>query len=221
MSRPLFSGLFAAALLLGGCQSEIDNKPAAQVAPAPAPAAAPPPAAEPPPAPAPSGPTTAATFSNEGSKIEWIGAKITKDHLGGFHAFTGTAELVGDQVVKARVEIQLDSVFTDSEKLVGHLKSPDFFDVARFATATFETSAITAGGTGGSHTVTGTLDLHGVKKEVTFPATITAADGKTNVKAEFTINRKDWDISYPGKPDDLIKDDVLIRLDVNLAAQAG
>jgi len=63
--------------------------------------------------------------------------------------------------------------------------------------------------------VTGNLELHGVTKSITFPATITVQGDTVAVKAEFAINRKDFGIVYPGKPDDLIKDDVLLRLNIS------
>ena len=67
-------------------------------------------------------------------------------------------------------------------------------------------TAITAGGAdGASHTVTGTLDFHGVKKEIGFPATVTMAEGAATIAAEFVLNRQDFGISYPGRKDDLIK----------------
>jgi polyisoprenoid-binding protein YceI len=105
---------------------------------------------------------------------------------------------------------------------VGHLKSPDFFDVAQFPTATFTSTAIKAGAEGGAtHTVTGTLDLHGVKKSITFPATIAVGADTVSVKSEFAINRKDFNIVYPGKPDDLIKDEVLLKLDIAAKPQGS
>ena len=64
--------------------------------------------------------------------------------------------------------------------------------------------------------VSGILDFHGVQKEITFPATITVTEGTASLKAEFAMNRKDFSVEYPGRPDDLIKDDVLIKLDFNL-----
>jgi polyisoprenoid-binding protein YceI len=87
--------------------------------------------------------------------------------------------------------------------------------VATYPTATFTSTAITAGGEkGATHTVTGTLDLHGVKKSITFPATISVSPEAVTVKAEFALNRKDFNIVYPGKPDDLIRDEVVLKLDV-------
>ena len=52
----------------------------------------------------------------------------------------------------------------------------------------------------------------GVTKAITFPARITATNEGADVEAKFGINRKDFAIVYPGMPDDLIKDEVLIDL---------
>ena len=62
--------------------------------------------------------------------------------------------------------------------------------------------------------VTGELDMRGVKKEITFPATITLTPENVAVKSEFSVNRKNFGIAYAGKADDLIRDDVLIQLDI-------
>jgi len=58
--------------------------------------------------------------------------------------------------------------------------------------------------------------LHGVKKAISFPASIQIAPDKVSVHAEFAINRKDWGLVYPGKADDLIKDGVVIRLSLDV-----
>lgn len=156
-------------------------------------------------------------FSNDGSKVEYTGAKVTGKHPGGFDKFTGTVSLLDNAVEKSSVsvEIDTDSLTSDNDKLTGHLKSPDFFDVAKFPKARFSSTAIKAGGEGGaSHTITGNLDLHGVTKSITFPATIRVTAEGVEVDAEFAINRKDFGIVYPGMPDDLIKDDVAIKLTI-------
>src|SRR5690606_4136447 len=112
-----------------------------------------------------------------------------------------------------KVEIDMGSVQVEPEKLEGHLKSPDFFDVEKHPKATFESTAVKAGGAGGAtHTVTGNLTLHGVTRSISFPASIQVNGDTITVNAEFAINRKDFGIVYPGMPDDLIKDDVLIQL---------
>jgi polyisoprenoid-binding protein YceI len=168
--------------------------------------------------------TTAATagakelkFSEADSKLSWVGAKVTNKHDGGFDKFSGTVSAVDNDPTKSSVTVDIDlaSVRADDAKLVGHLKTADFFDVAKFPKAKFTSTSIKAGGAdGATHTVTGNLDLHGVTKAITFPATIKLDGDTATVKAEFGMNRKDFSIVYTGKADDLIKDDVLIKLDI-------
>ncbi|MCB9781241.1 MAG: YceI family protein [Alphaproteobacteria bacterium] len=200
-----------AALALTACESELDDKTAAEVtpvteaAPADAPVAAP---AE----------ARTVSFDGASSKLEWVGAKVTRDHKGGFKDFRGTAKLAGDRLSDIDVEIDTASVFSDSDKLTGHLKDADFFDVAQFATATFKSSAVEpAQGDGGTHKITGVLDFHGVENQLTFPADIQfMPDGSAKLAAEFTIDRQEWGVMYPGKAEDLIKNEVLVKLDVVL-----
>ena len=211
-----------AAAVLTACPDPAKDKPKADVAAAPAaPKPAPVKPAEPP-AP-PSLPGVQYRFSEAGSTLGWVGAKVTASHPGSFQKFSGAIGLADNDIAKSGVFVAIEtaSITTgDSPKLVGHLKSPDFFDVEKFPFATFTSTAIKAGGEGGaSHTVTGTLDLHGVQKSVTFPATITASAEAVTVKAEFSINRKDFNIVYPGKPDDLIRDEVLLKLDISAKPQ--
>jgi polyisoprenoid-binding protein YceI len=163
------------------------------------------------------------TFSQEGSKLEWVGAKVTGKHDGGFKTFSGTVRVPDGKIENGTVtvDIHTDSIFSDTEKLTGHLKSPDFFDTAKFPKARFTSTSIKPGGeAGATHTVTGNLDLHGVTKSITFPATIRQSDGEVTVEAEFGLNRKDFGILYTGKADDLVKDDVLIKLDLHARARS-
>lgn len=156
-------------------------------------------------------------FDQSTSKVEWVGSKVTGKHDGGFKTFKGTVDLVDQAPEKSSVTVEIDtsSLFSDSEKLDSHLKSPDFFDVAKFSTATFTSTEVTKGGDkGASHTIKGNLTLHGVTKGIAFPATIKTTPTGVDVDAEFAINRKDFGIVYAGKPDDLIRDDVVIKLTI-------
>ena len=60
----------------------------------------------------------------------------------------------------------------------------------------------------------GTLDLHGVQKEVLIPVKAAQSADGVRTTSEFTINRHDWGISYKGAADDLIRDNVLMKLDL-------
>ena len=157
----------------------------------------------------------------EESRIEFVGSKVTGSHDGGFNQFTGEITLVDNDPLSSRLSLTIDttSLWADSEKLAGHLKSPDFFDVATFGAATFEMTGIS--GEAGVFTVTGNLDLHGVTKSISFPANITVGDQEITATAEFSIKRFDFGIVYPGKTDDLIREEVLIRFDLKATPAVG
>ena len=161
---------------------------------------------------------TALPITPENSKIEFTGSKVTGKHDGGFKQFSGTIDLANNKPEdsKVSVEIDMNSLFTDAEDLTKHLKTADFFDVEKYPKSSFVSTKIVADAAKGAnnYTVTGDLEMHGTKKEVTFPATITVNDSAVEVKSEFAINRKDFQILYAGKADDLIRDDVVFRLDL-------
>jgi len=155
------------------------------------------------------------SITPENSKVEFVGAKVTGSHNGSFKQFSGQIDYAG-QPEKSRVQITIDtsSLDTDTPDLTKHLKTADFFDVAKYPQATFESTEIKPTGEAGKYTVTGNLQLHGVTKSITFPAVINVAAGVISVQASFAINRKDFGINYAGAADNLIRDDVLLKLDV-------
>lgn len=155
--------------------------------------------------------------SATGTKISWTGSKVTGKHEGGFGDVKGTIRLVDGAPEKSSVHVEIEaaSITSDTERLTGHLKSPDFFDVGQFAKISFDSTAVKPGGDkGASHTVTGNLTLHGVTKSLTFPATVQVQGESVTVEAEFSLNRRDFGLTYPGKKDDLIRDDVVVKLSV-------
>jgi len=196
-------------LTLGALATACDNDPSAdKVKAVSAPATAQP-------APAAKPGAVKYQFDSQNSSLAFVGAKLTGKHEGSFQTFSGDVQLVDHAPEKSSVKVSVDmaSVQVEPAKLEGHLKSPDFFDVAKYPQASVESTAIKAGGAqGATHTVTGNLTLHGVTRSISFPATIQVNGDSLSVKAEFAINRKDFGIVYPGMPDDLIQDDVLIQL---------
>jgi polyisoprenoid-binding protein YceI len=166
-------------------------------------------------APAPSAASQTLALDTTRSKLQFVGAKVTGDHRGTFQQYAGNLTLNADGSVSTlAIEVQTASLAIEPEKLLGHLKSADFFEVERFPVARFALNQFTpqAGEAGATHRVGGELELHGVRKQIEFPATVAFAEGEISASALFTINRKDFGIVYPGKPDDLIKDDVLLDL---------
>jgi len=113
----------------------------------------------------------------------------------------------------------MDSTWSDAEKLTGHLKAPDFFDVENHATAKFEVTAFTKKSES-EYELSGNLTLRGTTRNITFPTQVAVAGDSVNVKAEFDINRQDFGIAYAGKKDDLIRDAVIIRFDLTAEPKA-
>lgn len=161
---------------------------------------------------APASSSKAYTIRSE-STVGFIGSKVTGSHNGGFKNFAGTISVDAGKISGTpEIKIGMKSIWTDTDRLTGHLRSPDFFDVEKFPVSTFSITAIE--GTGPTNKITGNLEMHGVTKAISFPATVQVADDAVTVKAVFAINRKQWNINYPGKPNDLIRDNVVVKLDL-------
>ncbi|MDI3282853.1 YceI family protein [Polyangium sp. 15x6] len=206
-----------ALLSLAACEDPAKDKPKATVAPASS-------------AQADAKPANAAAVQETlavdaaGSTVGFIGSKVTGKHEGKFEKMAGKITLADGKAEGGKIsfEVETASVKTDAEDLDKHLKNADFFDVEKFPKSTFTSTEIKAGGTNGAtHTVTGDLDLHGVKKSITFPVTITITPDAATGTAEFSINRKDFNITIAGKPDDLIRDDVLLKLTLKAPRKKG
>jgi polyisoprenoid-binding protein YceI len=220
----LMGVVFPMFLLLGGLACDGDSPSAPEESTAPAAASA-----EPPPPPAdvdvalpalPEGPQVAVQL--DGSSIQFTGAKITGSHDGGFDAFTGSIVMDGEQVSAASFTIDMNSTNSDHPKLTKHLKSKDFFHTEKYPQAQFVSVKVEAQENPGAvtHKIDGVLSMHGKTRPLAFPATVTVGESATTVTASFDINRQNWGVAYPGKPDDLIKDDVQIRLNLSFPTQA-
>jgi len=208
--RLLLISLFVVSLLTFACSDPAANKPKATVAGAqPESSAAKPAAVE------------TLVISPENSKIDFTASKVTRSHEGSFKQFSGKIELAANDIPASRVAIDIDtgSVETDTPDLTAHLKTPDFFDVAKFPKATFTSTKIERDSSSNAYVVTGNLNLHGQSKSITFPATIEVTPDSATMNAEFAINRKDFGIVYAGKADDLIRDSVVLKLNVKTSRQ--
>lgn len=162
------------------------------------------------------------TFAIDGetSKIGWFGARVAGSHNGGFKSFNGTLTVNDGAIAHAKIEIDMATIWSDTEKLTGHLKSADFFEVETYPTAVFEASDFAkVESDSATHQVTGNLTMHGVTKGVSFPANVEIMEGGVKASANFIIDRQQWNVSYAGKPDDLIKDEVRITLEIVAMAE--
>ncbi|WP_291272663.1 YceI family protein [Geothrix sp.] len=101
-------------------------------------------------------------------KVSHLLAKVS----GRFTKFEGTIKVDTADISKSSVEVVIDaaSLTTDNEARDKHLKSADFFDVAKYPTLAFKSTAVKEVAKGKLE-VTGDFTLHGVTKRITFPIT--------------------------------------------------
>ena len=136
-------------------------------------------------------------------------AAFTVRHLmvsnvrGEFRKLVGSLQFDAKDPSKSSVAVSIDaaSIDTRDEKRDAHLKSPDFFDVAKTPKLTFKSTKIEKGGAG--YHVTGDLSMHGVTRSVILDVEGPTAPMKTpwgteamGLSGTTTINRKDFGLVY-------------------------
>jgi polyisoprenoid-binding protein YceI len=152
------------------------------------------------------------------STITWTGSKPTGKHTGTFKIKDGSLSVKDGTLTGGTFSIDITSLnnedlAADAEskgKLEGHLKSPDFFDVAKYPAAKFEITGIEVNTDSTkkefTHTIKGNLTLKDSTKNVAIPAMVTI-DAKTlTATADFSIDRTQWGMNYkgPDNPQDWI-----------------
>ncbi|MFZ1530238.1 MAG: YceI family protein [Ferruginibacter sp.] len=173
--------------------------------------------------------------ADSSSTVTWTGTKPTGQHTGTFKLKEGSLIVKDNALTGGSFVIDINSLnntdmASDAEnkgKLEGHLKSPDFFDAAKFPTAKFEITAVeafTADSTtvmkDATHTIKGNLTLKDSTKNISFPARVTVDAATASAVADFKIDRTLWGMNYkgPNNPQDwVISKDVNIRLSVSAA----
>jgi polyisoprenoid-binding protein YceI len=162
--------------------------------------------------------------AHSGAQFQVIHLGITKVD-GVLGPITGTIHMDDKDVTKSTVEVSIDvtQISTQNAQRDGHLKSPDFFDVAKFPTATFKSTKVEKAGKG-KLKVTGDLTMHGITKPVTLAVDGPSAQvkdmmGGTRVALNATtkLNRKEWDLNWNKVMTGgelLVSDDVNVMLPV-------
>ncbi len=139
--------------------------------------------------------------SNVGFKVRHLMVSNVK---GSFEKHTGTVEIDDKDITKSKVEVSIDtnSINTNVIKRDEHLRSADFFDVAKFPTMTFVSKKVVKNGKDNLK-VTGDLTLHGVTKQVVLDVegpTKESKDPWGNIRRGATattkINRKDFGLVW-------------------------
>lgn len=151
---------------------------------------------------------------------------------GQFEKTSGTITTDGNNPTSAVIDATIDATSIDTRvaKRDGHLKSPDFLDVARYPTISFKSKKIEAAGPG-KWKVTGDLTLHGVTKEVildvdrpTAPVKDPMGMMRAGASATTTISRKDFGLTWNKTMESggvLVGDEVKISIDVEAVKKPG
>jgi polyisoprenoid-binding protein YceI len=160
------------------------------------------------------------TIDPASSTVSWDGTMLgIKTHTGNINITEGTLTVKGGEIIGGSFTVDMGSITpTDEnydedstqEKLVGHLSSPDFFDVENHPTATFTVTGAADGAVNGDLNVRGKSNpesVTGVRVEET--------EGGVTATGSMTFNRMNYDVAFDmGMADMVISDD--INLNVNL-----
>lgn len=149
---------------------------------------------------------------------------------GVFEKFKGSVFIDEQDLTRSKVDVSVEmaSLNTNIAKRDDHLRSPDFFDVAKFPTMTFVSTKVEKAGPD-KLKVTGNLTIKGVTRPV-----VLAVDGPTGeirgpqgefkrgASATAAVNRQDFGVSWSKKLDGgglVVADDVYISIDTELVKQ--
>ena len=142
----------------------------------------------------------------EASTIECKGFKHTGSHYVTIGIECGGLELSNNKIIGGTFNIDMTSIVVkdipaDDEKngkLLGHLKSPDFFDVENHETAVFTVTGIEE--VEGQTLLSGNLAIKNIENNITFPISVTKDENGVVLSSEaFSIDRSKWDVKYGSK----------------------
>ena len=160
------------------------------------------------------------------SQITYVGKKVTGEHTGNVVIKDGTLSLKGEEITGGQLVADMNSLtstdITDKEyngKYVTHMKSPDFFDTAKYPTSTLKIKSSKK--TDKGLEVKGDLTMIGQTKPVTFIVTdLKKTDSVMTGKSNLTLNRTLWGLKYgsssfiKGLGDKAINDEFTLTVDI-------
>lgn len=165
------------------------------------------------------------------SELEWTGKKLGGEHYGELQLSSGNLTFEKKKLVGGSFEMDMASItcvdITDqksNKRLVDHLKSEDFFSVARFPTSTFVIIKVeTKSGT--EFQITGNLTIKGKTNPVTFTAKMNTINNQTIAEATLVFDRSKYDVKFGSQSffenlgDKLVYDDVEMKIRLVLNTQ--
>ncbi|HWB64002.1 MAG TPA: YceI family protein [Chitinophagales bacterium] len=148
---------------------------------------------------------------------------LVTDVEGQFKTFNLKVTSAKDDFSDAKIELTADvnSINTDNDKRDEHLKTPDFFDAAKYGTLSFKSTSFTKAGNN-TYKLVGDLTLHGVTKQVTLDVKLNGTTIHPMTKKKVagfkvtgTFKRSDFGVGS-NTPGAIVSDEVTLVANIEL-----
>ena len=138
----------------------------------------------------------------ESTQIQWIGKKVTGQHDGKVKVKSGKLMISKSGFSSGEIIVDMNSISVDdikdkkgNAKLVGHLKSDDFFATDKFKTAKLQMTKVTK--KKAKYEVQGNLTIKDITKPITFMADLAISkSGTATLTADIKVNRTLYGVKY-------------------------
>jgi len=177
--------------------------------------------------------STSSTYAIDAasSTMNWSGGKKIgqSTHTGTIGISNGSLQVENGSISAGSFTVDMTSLAVTDQtpdeykvKLVGHLKSDEFFNVEQFPNASFTLTKVgPSTDSTATHIISGNLTIRDVTKEITIPANVNITEDQVTAKSNFAINRADFNVKYGSAThivdiaqDDIIKDEIEFSLAV-------
>ena len=145
------------------------------------------------------------TVDTDKSSVSWIGRKVTGQHHGAIKLASGSLTASGNNLKTGNFTLDMNSITNAdlegeyAQKLLGHLKSDDFFSVAKNPVSTFIITKVAPAGTNQVN-ITGNLTIKGITNPISFLATVKRQGNVLTATApSIKVDRTKYDIRYGSK----------------------
>ncbi|SOD92102.1 YceI family protein [Spirosoma fluviale] len=132
------------------------------------------------------------TVDAKASQLNWTGYAELGSWApsGTIQVSKGQFSVAGRQITTGRISIDMTTLQHEDAKLQAHLRDEDFFDIARYPTATFLLASLSG------QVATGQLTIRGVTRPVTFPVVVSPEGDGLRIKGKAVIDRTQFAIRY-------------------------
>lgn len=161
----------------------------------------------------------------EKSKVVWIGTKVAGSHTGEIRLAGGKLKVEKSELLGGEINVDMTSITTTdlsgewADKLIGHLKSDDFFSVKKHKVANFKISKVSKAKKG-KVTLMGSLTIKGKSHPAKFIGTIRIQNKNLEGKGRLEFDRTKYNIRYgsgkffQGLGDKMIHDKVILDIEI-------